>query len=156
MYSMWLSDEEQQVWRGYLAMVAELQAAMNRQLQRDCGLSLADYEVLVALSERGAQRMFELGEALAWEQSRLSHQLRRMRERGLVSRHGAADDRRGATVTLTDAGLAALRTAAPGHAALVRGVLFDGMAPATRAAFGDVIEQVRTRLRESPVHLPPE
>ncbi|MGE2715900.1 MarR family winged helix-turn-helix transcriptional regulator [Mycolicibacterium litorale] len=151
MYSMWLSAEEQGVWRGYLAMVAELQAAMNRQLQRDCGLSLADYEVLVALSERGEQRMFELGEALSWEQSRCSHQLRRMRERGLVSRQGAADDRRGATVALTDAGRAALRTAAPGHAALVRAVLFDGMSAAQRKAFGDVIDRVRGRLRESPV-----
>lgn len=151
MYSMWLSDEEQQVWRGYLAMVAELQAAMNRQLQRDCGLSLADYEVLVALSERGEQRMYGLGETLAWEQSRLSHQLRRMRERGLVSRQGAADDRRGATVALTDAGRAALRTAAPGHAALVRRVLFDGMPRARRKAFSDVIDTVRERLRDSPV-----
>lgn len=107
MNSMSLSDEEQQVWRGYLAMVAELRAAMNRQLQRDCGLSPADYDVLVALSERGEQRMYELGEALAWEQSRLSHRLRRMRGRGPVSRQGATGDRRGASVALTDAGRAA-------------------------------------------------
>ncbi|BBY18447.1 MarR family winged helix-turn-helix transcriptional regulator [Mycolicibacterium litorale] len=151
MYSMWLSAEEQRVWRGYLAMVAELQGAMNRQLQRDCGLSLADYDVLVALSERGEQRMFELGEALSWEQSRLSHQLRRMRDRGLVTRHGATDDRRGATVALTDSGRAALRTAAPGHAALVRGVLFDRMPPERLEALSEVIDTVRERLRNSPV-----
>lgn len=151
MYSMWLSADEQRVWRAYLAMVSELQAAMNRQLQRDCGLSLADYEVLVALSERGDQRVFELGDALAWEQSRLSHQLRRMRDRGLVSRRDAADDRRGATMALTEDGEAALRTAAPGHAALVRRVLFDGMPAARRAAFGEVVDTVRERLRESPV-----
>ncbi|KUI24299.1 MarR family transcriptional regulator [Mycobacterium sp. IS-1742] len=151
MYSVWLSAEEQRVWRGYLAMVAELQVAMNRQLQRDCGLSLADYEVLVALSERGARRVNELGQALAWEQSRLSHQLRRMRDRGLVSRRDAADDRRGATVALTEAGAAALRAAAPGHAALVRRVLFDGMPTARRTAFSDVIDTVRERLRGSPV-----
>jgi DNA-binding MarR family transcriptional regulator len=151
MYSMWLSAEEQRLWRGYLAMVAELQVAMNRQLQHDCGLSLADYEVLVAVSERGALRVYELGEALSWEQSRLSHQLRRMRERGLVSRQGAADDRRGATVTLTQAGGAALRTAAPGHAALVRGVLFDGLSPGRFEAFSEVIDTVRERLRRSPV-----
>jgi DNA-binding MarR family transcriptional regulator len=150
MYSVWLSVEEQRVWRGYLAMVAELQGAMNRQLQRDCGLSLSDYEVLVALSERGALRMYELGDALAWEQSRLSHQLRRMRERGLVSRHVATDDRRGATMALTAAGEAALRAAAPGHAALVRRVLFDGMPVSRRKAFSEVIDTVRERLGESP------
>ena len=45
-------------------------------------MTLADYDVLVTLSERGRLRIGELGEALGWEQSRLSHQLRRMRERG--------------------------------------------------------------------------
>ena len=108
MYSMWLTEEQQQIWRGYLEMVSRLQTAMHRQLQQDCELSLSDYDVLVALSEWGPQRINELGEVLAWEQSRLSHQLRRMRGRGLVARHGSGDDRRGATVDLTDAGRAAL------------------------------------------------
>ena len=136
MYSMWLSAEEQHIWRGYLAMVSRLQAAMNRQLQRDCGLSLADYDVLVELSERGPLRMYRLADALAWEQSRLSHQLRRMRDRGLVVRHGSDDDRRGATVDLTEAGRAALELAAPGHAELVRSVVFDGISAAQLRAFG--------------------
>jgi DNA-binding MarR family transcriptional regulator len=127
MYFMWLSSEEQRVWRTYLAMTARLQAAMNRQLQRDCGLSLADYDVLVALEEQPGCRISELGERLGWEQSRLSHQLSRMRTRGLVERRGAADDRRAATVELTDAGLAALETAASGHATLVHDVVFAEM-----------------------------
>jgi DNA-binding MarR family transcriptional regulator len=76
---VWLSDEQQRIWRGYLAVGSQLQIAMHRQLQQDCELSLSDYDVLVALFERGAQRINELGEILAWEQSRLSHQLRRMR-----------------------------------------------------------------------------
>src|SRR6187455_409006 len=124
MYSMWLTEEQQQIWRSYLAMTSRLQTAMQRQLQQDCELSLADYDVLVALSERGPQRINELGEVLGWEQSRLSHQLRRMRGRDLVNRHGTGDDRRGATVALTEAGRTALETAAPGHAELVRSVVF--------------------------------
>ena len=146
MYSVWLTAEQQQIWRGYLTMVGQLQTAMHRQLQHDCELSLSDYDVLVALSERGPQRINELGEALEWEQSRLSHQLRRMRGRGLVDRHGSGDDRRGATVELTDSGRAALDAAAPGHAELVRSVLFDGVSPAQQRAFGSVIESVVTRL----------
>ncbi len=43
-------------------MVSRLQTAMHRQLQQDCELSLSDYDVLVALSERGPQRINELGE----------------------------------------------------------------------------------------------
>src|SRR6476619_5972197 len=119
MYSMWLTDERQQIWRGHLGRVGRLQPAMHRQLQQDREASLSDYDVLVAVSEREPQRINDLGEALAWEQSRLSHQLRRMRGRGLVYRHGSGDDRRGATVELTDAGRAALAAAAPGHVELV-------------------------------------
>ena len=130
-------------------MVGRLESAMNRQLQQDCGISLSDYSVLVALSERGPQRMFELAEALAWEQSRLSHQLRRMRGRGLVVRHGSDDDRRGATVELTPAGRAALRTAAPGHVALVRAVVFDGMSATQLRALRSLTETVLDRLATS-------
>jgi DNA-binding MarR family transcriptional regulator len=125
MYSVWLSNEEQRVWRDYLAMTGRLQIAMNRQLQRDCGLSLADYDVLVALSEQPGCRISELGERVGWEQSRLSHQLTRMRTRGLVERHGADDDRRAATIELTDAGRTALDAAAPGHAKLVHDAVFS-------------------------------
>jgi DNA-binding MarR family transcriptional regulator len=149
MYSMWLTEEQQQIWRAYLEMASRLQTAMNRQLQQDCELSLSDYDVLVALSERGRQRINELGDVLGWEQSRLSHQLRRMRGRGLVERHGSGDDRRGAIVELTDAGGAALETAAPGHVELVRSMVFDGVPEGQLEAFGSVIELVTSRLRRT-------
>jgi DNA-binding MarR family transcriptional regulator len=146
MYSMWLTEEQQQIWRTYLTAVSGLQTAMHRRLQQDCELSLADYDVLVALSERGPQRMHELGEALAWEQSRVSHQLRRMRGRGLVARHGSDDDRRGATVALTDNGRAALRAAAPGHAELVRSVVFDGLSATQLKTFESVLDRITSRI----------
>jgi DNA-binding MarR family transcriptional regulator len=151
MYSMWLTDEEQRTWRAYLEMASRLQTAMHRQLQHDCELSLADYDVLVALSDRGPQRVNELGEVLAWEQSRLSHQLRRMRGRGLVDRRGSGDDRRGATVELTDTGRRALEAAAPGHVELVRSVMFDGLSAAQLRTFGSVIDSVKARLTSLPL-----
>jgi DNA-binding MarR family transcriptional regulator len=143
---MWLSDEQQRVWRNYLAMVGRLQVAMSRQLQEECGLSLADYDVLVALEEQCPIRVRDLGDALGWEQSRLSHQLRRMRERGLLSREGRDDDRRGADVDLTPAGRAALAAAAPGHAELVRTLVFDGMSAGELRALGSLTERVLGRL----------
>ena len=147
---MWLTDEQQRVWRNYLTMLSGLEAAMNRQLQADCGLSLADYDVLVPLSERGPQRVYELAEALSWEQSRLSHQLRRMRDRGLVTRRGSHDDRRGATIGLTPRGRAALRAAAPGHAELVRATMFDEMTATELRALRSLIDRVVGRLATSP------
>jgi DNA-binding MarR family transcriptional regulator len=152
MYSVWLTEEQQEVWRNYLAMTSRLQTAMHRQLQQDCELSLSDYDVLVALSERGPLRINDLSDALAWQQSRLSHQLRRMRGRGLVARHGSDDDRRGAIVELTDGGRAALELAAPGHVELVRSAMFDGISPAQLRAFGAVAQMVAKRLTTSPPH----
>jgi DNA-binding MarR family transcriptional regulator len=119
---------------------------MHRQLQQDCELSLSDYDVLVALSEGGPRRVNELGDALGWEQSRVSHQLRRMRGRGLVVRHGSDDDRRGAVVELTPDGRAALEAAAPGHAELVRAAMFDGVPPTQLRALASWIELVTSRL----------
>lgn len=153
MYSMWLSDDEQRVWRDYLAMMNGLQVEMNRQLQRDCGLSLADYDVLVAVDEQPGCRITALGDRLGWEQSRVSHQLRRMVDRGLVERTGAKDDRRAATVDITRSGRSALHAAAPGHAALVREVVFADVRPADLRAVGrwtaGVLERLTSRTRRT-------
>ncbi|MCX2713020.1 MarR family winged helix-turn-helix transcriptional regulator [Mycolicibacterium sp. J2] len=149
MYSVWLNEDQQRLWRDYLTMTSRLQAAMNRQLQADCGLSLADYEVLVVLDERPGCRMNELGDRLGWEQSRVSHQLRRMTDRALVARHGAEGDRRGVTVDITDSGREALTAAAPGHVALVRAVLFDGMNAGQSAAVGRWLARALERLDET-------
>lgn len=149
MYSVWLNEDQQRLWRDYLTMTSRLQAAMNRQLQADCGLSLADYEVLVVLDERPGCRMNELGDRLGWEQSRVSHQLRRMTDRSLVARHGAEGDRRGVTVDITASGREALTAAAPGHVALVRAVLFDGMSAGQSAAVGRWLARALERLDET-------
>ena len=143
---MWLSDDEHRLWRDYLLMTGKLQMAMNRQLHQACGVTLADYDVLVALSERGRMRINDLGALLGWEQSRVSHQLRRMRERGLVSRSGTSTDGRGAEVDLTDAGRDRLRAAAPGHAELVRSVVFDGMTATQARALRQWMSAVLGRL----------
>lgn len=143
---MWLTDDQQRVWRNYLAMSARLHAEMNRQLQRDCGLSLADYDVLVALEEVAGCRVNELGARLGWEQSRLSHQLRRMQNRGLVDKLGADADRRGATVELTEAGRTALASAAPGHVALVREMVFAGVGATQLRALDRWTTEVLARL----------
>ncbi|WP_099021419.1 MarR family winged helix-turn-helix transcriptional regulator [Mycolicibacterium palauense] len=146
MYSVWLSEPQQRLWRDYLEVTTRLNAAMNRQLQQACGLTLPDYDVLVALSEHGRMRVKDLGETLGWEQSRLSHQLRRMRERGLVARFDSTADGRGAEIAVTGEGRAQLRAAAPGHAELVRATVFEGMSDPQARAVGAWLNRVRARL----------
>jgi DNA-binding MarR family transcriptional regulator len=144
----WLSSDEQQAWRGLLEMTARLQSRLGRALQDTSGLSLPDYEVLVALSEseHGRLRVFEIAKMLAWEQSRLSHHLARMEQRGLVERQPCDDDRRGAHVVLTGPGRAAIERAAPAHVEEVRRLVFDGLSPEQVAALTEVTAVVLGRL----------
>ena len=147
--SGWLTEDEQQAWRGLLQMTAQLNARMNRQLQNDFGLSLADYDVLVVLSEApaGRRRVFELTGALAWEQSRVSHHLARMQRRGLIAREECAADARGAFVVLTETGRAAIERAAPAHVETVRELVFDGLGPDQLAALTAITSRVLERLQ---------
>jgi DNA-binding MarR family transcriptional regulator len=133
----WLSADEQRAWRAYLQMERLLQVRLNQQLQAESGLSLPEYEVLVHLSEApgGRVRPFQLVDALQWEQSRVSHQLTRMQRRGLVAREDCPSDGRGAFVVLTEAGRSAIESAAPGHAAAVRHLVFDRLSSDQVAAF---------------------
>src|ERR1700728_3752353 len=152
MTGAWLSADEQRAWRTYLRMSSLLPAALNRQLQQDCGLTLPEYEVLVQLSEAPQHRLrpFQICDALTWEQSRLSHQLTRMERRGLVARRECAADGRGAFVELTAAGGDAIAAAAPLHVATVRRLIFDRLNDTQRAAFEEACAIIVTALSEQP------
>lgn len=140
----WLDDDEARAWRGFLQMHQILRARLERELSRETGLSLADYEVLVNLSEADGRslRMWALADALQWSRSRLSHQVARMQDRGLLSREDCPTDARGAFATLTPAGLAAIESAAPGHLAGVRRHLFDRLSAEQIRAMADIAESV--------------
>jgi DNA-binding MarR family transcriptional regulator len=147
----WLTEDEQRAWRGLVRMTSQLNARMNRQLQDDYGISLADYEVLVALTEApaGRCRVYEIAETLAWEQSRVSHQLARMQRRGLVARQECPTDARGAFAVLTEAGRAAIERAAPAHVETVRQLVFDGLSRDQLVALTEVTSCVLERLDET-------
>ena len=149
--SRWLTEDEQRAWRGLLRMTSQLNARANRLLLQEYGISLADYEVLVALSEapEGQLRVFEVADALAWEQSRVSHQLARMQRRGLITREGCATDARGAFAVLTTAGRAAIERAAPAHVEQVRHLVFDELSHEQVSALTEITTRVLDRLGET-------
>ena len=127
----WLSEEEQRTWRSFLAATRLLSAQLDRQLQRDAGMPLAYYEILVRLSEapERALRMSDLAEAADSSRSRLSHAVARLEEAGWVVRESCPTDGRGAFARLTDTGYEALATAAPAHVEEVRRRLLDRLTP---------------------------
>ncbi len=140
----WLSAQEMRAWRGYLGLVRLLDDRLNRDLQGESGLTLADYEILVRLSEAPQRRlrMTELAQGAMISKSRLSHQMTRLEERGLARREGCPTDRRGAFAVLSDAGFDVLAAAAPGHVASVRRHLFDRLTSEQVEALGKLSDAV--------------
>lgn len=144
----WLNDRESRAWRSLQLMQMRLEGALARQLADDSGLSYPDYVVLVALTDQpdGRVRLFELGEVLGWEKSRLSHQVTRMVARGLVAKEKCDSDRRGAFVVITARGRRVIEAAAPGHVDAVRRLFVDPLSPAQLDAIGDAAEVVLAAL----------
>ena len=149
----WLTEREERAWRGLQLMHMHLDREMSRQLASDSDLSLQDYGVLVALTdvEGGRLRLFELGEMLGWEKSRLSHHVARMARRGLVTKERCDADRRGSYVALTTEGRQAIEIAAPGHVAAARDHFIDRLTPQQLDALAAIADAV---LEDAPTARP--
>ena len=102
----WLDGDQQRAWLAYIRVQLRLAYEMNRQLLADSGMSLPDYDVLTALNVADGGRMpiTVLAAQIGWERSRVSHHVRRMSARGLVTCGLSAADRRVTEVTLTAPG----------------------------------------------------
>lgn len=139
----WLTDEQQKVWRDWLLGVARVDSYLDQDLRRH-GLDLAEYEILVCLSEAEGRklRMSELAELVHQSRSRLTHAVARMERSGWVERSSAPDDRRGVVASLTTKGHTLLEQAAPSHVSAVRRILVDVASPEDFAAMGRVMEAV--------------
>lgn len=146
----WLDPDEQRAWRTFLRMESRLQRHLAQQLQRETGLSEADFEVLVNLSEAEGDRLraYELGDELQWEKSRLSHHLTRMEKRGLVAREDCPTDARGAFVRITRDGRTAIEQAAPTHVTEVRARFIDVLSAEQLRALEEICDTVLAALDE--------
>lgn len=136
------------MWRDFSAAVDMVRGHIENQLQRDAGMPMTYYAVLVALSEAPGRvlRMSDLARATRSSRSRLSHAVARMEASGWIRREACPTDKRGALAHLTDAGLAAIRDAAPGHVDAVREALFDALTPEQVRELGAISVAIRTRL----------
>jgi DNA-binding MarR family transcriptional regulator len=148
----WLSADEQCTWRDFLIAWQWLFASVDGQLQRDAGIPLAYYEILVRLSEAPdrALRMTQLAAASSSSKSRVSHAVARLEERGWIRRVDCPTDRRGQIAQLTDEGFAALSGAAPGHVEQVRRVLFDALSPEQLRQLAGISETILAAASSAP------
>jgi len=148
----WLDADEMRAWRAYVIGSELLRKRLNRELQERHGMTLADYEVLVRLSEPDDRRMrmAALANEVASSKSRLSHQITRLENAGLVRRVDCGDDARGVFAELTDRGVARLRETAPTHVDGVRAHLIDLLTDDEQEGLATIFERVVKHLRDLP------
>lgn len=144
----WLSASQQRAWRAYLLGTTLLADRLERDLRDKHGLSMAEYEILVRLSESPdrALRMAELADSVKNSRSRITHTVQRLESSGFVVRRSCASDGRGVIAMLTDEGFSKLATAAPDHVESVRSSLIDGLSDEDVAVIGRVFGTVAERL----------
>lgn len=137
------------MWRAYAVGKELLDFRLNRDLQEEHQLALADYELLVRLSEApaGQVRMSTLAGLVASSKSRISHQIGRMEKAGLVRRQECPSDGRGVIAVITSHGLQVLDGAAPTHIRGVRDNLIDLLSDEERTVLTEVFERVISHLR---------
>jgi DNA-binding MarR family transcriptional regulator len=146
----WLSAEEQRAWRIHLDVSRLLTYQLERDLQ-PFGLTMNDYEILVNLSESEGHRMrmSDLAAATLQSKSRLSHQITRMENAGLVRREHCESDRRGLYAVLTEDGWETMRKVAPHHVESVRKHFIDLLTPealdAVHSSLAPIAEHLRTQ-----------
>ncbi len=135
---VWLCAAEQRAWRSFVVASQLLMDQLDRELQRDAGMSHAYYGILVALSEQPAltMRMSDLARLMRFSKTRISEAVARLEARGWVQRVPCPRDRRSTYAVLTQSGFAALSRAAPGHVEGVRQHVMDRLS-------AEQIEQLR-------------
>jgi DNA-binding MarR family transcriptional regulator len=102
-------------WRTLAALYGLIEAALEKALQAEHGLSVVEYTVLDALSRQDGwhMRMHQLSHATALSGSATTRLVNRLEARGLLARILCDDDRRGIYSELSENGWALLRQARP-------------------------------------------
>src|SRR6201992_2292809 len=140
----WLSDKQQAAWRPFVALLLQVPAMLDAQLQRDAGINHFDYLVLSGLSEAPGRtlRMSELAARASSSLSRLSHVVSRLEGKGWVRRESCPGDGRFINAVLTVAGWRKVLDTAPGHVAAVRELLVDILGPDEFEQLGEISAKV--------------
>jgi DNA-binding MarR family transcriptional regulator len=144
----WLGAAQQRDWRAFIDGSLRLAEALEQDLKKRHGLSMAEYEIMVRLSEAPdrTMRMAELAWCASQSRSRLSHTVTRLERAGLVERRSCAGDKRGVEAVLTEKGYTALAETAPSHVTAVRDLFVDVVEPDDLVAIGRAFESVIARL----------
>ncbi len=131
-------------WRTLAALHSLIDAALEKDLGAEAGLSVVEYTLLDALNRQDGwhMRMAQLARATALSPSATTRLVTRLEDRNLLSRVLCADDRRGIYTELTPAGQELYQRAKPIHEKTLERVLKQAEEQPELAALARILHQI--------------
>jgi DNA-binding MarR family transcriptional regulator len=147
-----LDPDELAAYFALIEVTSLLRHAVERQLREAGDLSYVQFQLLARLGDAptGSHRMTDLADGVVYSRSGLTYQAGLLEKAGLVTRAPSADDERGITVTITDAGRERLAKVFPGHIDVVRQMLLAPLSHGDVTALADLLAPVRDHMRSTP------
>ena len=142
-----LRDPRLKAWRTFLYAHAQVRRQLERELQAEQAMGLAEYELLLILaySDGRRLRMSELADTLALSRSGATRLIDRLEADALVQRMSCETDRRGQWAQLTADGYERLRAASPTHLRGVAAHFLDRIPQPELDALRSTLERVLQR-----------
>jgi DNA-binding MarR family transcriptional regulator len=134
-----------------LATHSRLVHELDAELERDHGLPLSSYEVLMNLAdaEGNRLRMGELADRLLLSRSGITRLADRLEKQGLIERRRCDDDGRGYHAQLTERGRKLVTAARPDHLDGVRRHFLSRLGPDEIEALGGIWERLAADPRDA-------
>ncbi|NBH04749.1 MarR family transcriptional regulator [Amycolatopsis sp. SID8362] len=143
----WLDAAEKEAWTGLISLALLMPGRLEAPLQQAAGVTLFEYMTLSQISEAPDRRirMSELAYLTNGSLSRLSNVVKRLENRGWVTRSPDPADGRYTLAALTSAGHEVVVAAAPVHVRSVRELVLDPLSKTDRQALARIAAKLRTR-----------
>ena len=142
------TPERLRAWRLYFESALALMSVLDDELERDAGIPMRWYDVLVHLEdEPDGLRMNELAERILYSKSGFTRVVDRLEGEGFVRRVRPETDRRSILVVLTDAGRTLLDEARTSHRRSIEEHFAGHLSDADVKALSRALEKLSAHVR---------
>ena len=146
-----MKELDSKAWRAFHKIGTSLLPHLGRQITNHSGISGTEYVVLVALSELPvpAVNLNRLATGLGWEISRMSHQVSRMDEAGLVKKTKNLEDSRCFDVSITAKGRKIAEAAIPLQSQEINHCFSEVLTQAQMKSLIEISEAISLHMKEN-------
>jgi DNA-binding MarR family transcriptional regulator len=146
-----MKELDSKAWRAFHKIGTSLLPHLGRQITNHSGISGAEYVVLVALSELTVPNvnLNRLANGLGWEISRMSHQISRMDDAGLVKKTKNLEDSRCFDVSITTKGRKIAEAAIPLQSIEINHCFSEVLTQAQMKALIEISEAISSHMKDN-------